>query len=62
MLRTGKWNDKDPLWTAALKREMQQSDKEDGMFWYVTAHLPSHYSSHVTIIRAFPIGKRGRGA
>lgn len=33
----GKWCDSDPAWTDALKREMGQSDREDGMFWYVVA-------------------------
>lgn len=30
---TGAWNDKDPRWTEALKKELNQTDKEDGMFW-----------------------------
>jgi hypothetical protein len=30
---SGAWSDKDPRWTPALKREMGQTDKEDGMFW-----------------------------
>jgi hypothetical protein len=30
---TGAWNDKDPRWTPALKRELGQRDREDGMFW-----------------------------
>ena len=30
---TGAWCDKDPRWTPALKQEVGQADKEDGMFW-----------------------------
>lgn len=30
---TGAWNDKDPRWTPALKKELGQADREDGMFW-----------------------------
>ena len=30
---TGAWSDKDPRWTPALKAEMGQTDREDGMFW-----------------------------
>ena len=30
---TGAWNDKDPRWTDALKRELNHTDRDDGMFW-----------------------------
>jgi len=30
---TGAWCDKDPRWTPALKKELGQADREDGMFW-----------------------------
>jgi hypothetical protein len=41
---TGDWNDKDPRWTEALKRELNQTDKEDGMFWMSIQDFAKHFT------------------
>ena len=49
----GAWNDKDPRWTEALKAEVGQTDKEDGMFWMSIEDFASSFDT-ITFVDLVP--------
>jgi hypothetical protein len=50
---TGAWNDKDPRWTKALKAEVGQKNKEDGMFWMSIEDFATSFNE-ITFIDLVP--------
>jgi hypothetical protein len=49
----GAWNDKDMRWTEALKKEVGQKGKEDGMFWMSIEDFASSFDT-ITFVDLVP--------